>query len=124
MASLAYLRQDRVGMEVRRLMQETAAVQGVVDIEAIITAVAKALRVTVEQIKSRRKTQHVAFARQVAMYLAREMTDLSFPEIGAAFGRDHSTVIHAHNLIAARAKGDAHFRSSLRKLTGSIGAGK
>jgi chromosomal replication initiator protein len=44
------------------------------------------------------------------------MTDSSFPAIGEAFGRDHSTVIHAHNLIARRIANDSAFRFSITKI--------
>jgi len=50
------------------------------------------------------------------MYLCRKMTDSSFPAIGEAFGRDHSTVIHAHNLIARRIANDSAFRFSIEKI--------
>ena len=65
---------------------------------------------------SRRRTQHLALCRQVAMYLCRELTDYSFPAIGERFGRDHSTVIHAHNLIALRLTDDSPFRDLLDEL--------
>ena len=50
------------------------------------------------------------------MYLCRKMTDSSFPAIGEAFGRDHSTVIHAYNLIARRIANDSAFRFSIEKI--------
>jgi chromosomal replication initiator protein len=50
---------------------------------------------------ARDRSPKVAMARQIAMYLARELTDVSLPEIGRGFGRDHSTVVHAHKRIAA-----------------------
>jgi len=59
---------------------------------------------------------HLALCRQVAMYLCRELTDCSFPAIGERFGSDHSTVIHAHNLIAHRASDDSPFRDLLDRL--------
>jgi chromosomal replication initiator protein len=77
-------------------------------------------------LMSRRRTQHLALCRQVAMYLCRELTDDSFPAIGERFGRDHSTVIHAHNLIAHRVTDDSPFRDLLDKLGRHLkkGAGK
>ena len=50
------------------------------------------------------------------MYLCRELTDDSFPATGESLRRDHSTVIHAHNLIAHRATNDSTFRDLLDKL--------
>ncbi|MEI7028023.1 chromosomal replication initiator protein DnaA [Paenibacillus sp. y28] len=55
----------------------------------------------IEDFKARKRTKAVAFPRQVAMYLSRELTDHSLPKIGEAFGgRDHTTVIHAHEKIS------------------------
>jgi chromosomal replication initiator protein len=51
------------------------------------------------------------------MYLCRKMTDSSFPTIGDHFGRDHSTVIHAYNLILRRISNDSAFRFSIEKIT-------
>jgi chromosomal replication initiator protein len=60
-----------------------------------------------EDFKARKRTKAVAFPRQVAMYLARELTDFSLPKIGEAFGgRDHTTVIHAHEKISVSVKND------------------
>jgi chromosomal replication initiator protein len=67
-------------------------------------------------LKSKKRTQHIAFCRQVAMYLCRKLTDNSFPVIGEHFGRDHSTVIHAYNLIARRVGNDSAFRMSIEKI--------
>jgi chromosomal replication initiator protein len=50
------------------------------------------------------------------MYLCRKMTDNSFPTIGEQFGRDHSTVIHAYNLIQRRITNDSAFRFSIEKI--------
>ena len=56
----------------------------------------------VEQLQSRSRTRNLVHARQVAMYVCRELTDLSYPQIGREFGgRDHTTVIHAYDKVAA-----------------------
>jgi chromosomal replication initiator protein len=52
----------------------------------------------------------------VAMYLCRKITDSSFPTIGESFSRDHSTVIHAFNLILRRVTNDSAFRFSIEKI--------
>ncbi|NLC63906.1 MAG: chromosomal replication initiator protein DnaA [Thermoanaerobacterales bacterium] len=57
--------------------------------------------VKTEEFKSKKRTKDIAFARQVAMYLCTELTDLSLPKIGEEFGgRDHTTVIHARDKIS------------------------
>jgi chromosomal replication initiator protein len=86
------------------------------DIEAIQKTVADFFHIRLADLKSKKRTQHIAFCRQVAMSLCRKMTDSSFPAIGEAFGRDHSTVMHAHNLIARRCANDSAFRFSIEKI--------
>jgi chromosomal replication initiator protein len=86
------------------------------DIESIQKTVSDFFHIRLADLKSKKRTQHIAFCRQVAMYLCRKMTDSSFPVIGEAFGRDHSTVIHAHNLIARRIGNDSAFRFSIEKI--------
>ena len=65
---------------------------------------------------SERRDQHTAFARQLAMYLCREVTHASFPVIGKFFGRDHSTVMHAHKIIRARMRAQPEFADKVAEL--------
>ncbi|MBV8357772.1 MAG: hypothetical protein JO189_07525 [Deltaproteobacteria bacterium] len=85
-------------------------------IEAIQRSVVDAFHIQLAELKSKKRTQHVAFCRQVAMYLCRKVTGNSFPSIGEHFGRDHSTVIHAFNLIEQRVNNDAAFRLLIEKI--------
>ena len=87
-------------------------------INRIIGLVAERMHVPMTRLKSRIRTQHVAFVRQVAMYLLRHCTDLTYPEIGAAFDRDHSTAIHGHDLIDARIIADSAFAALIERLKG------
>jgi chromosomal replication initiator protein len=69
-------------------------------IERIRAAVARRFNVPESLLVSKRRTQEVAIARQVVMYLARTLTGMSLKAIGRALGgRDHSTVIHAVKLV-------------------------
>src|SRR6266436_3285388 len=86
------------------------------DIESIQRTVSDFFHIRLTELKSKKRTQHIAFCRQVAMYLCRKLTESSFPAIGDAFGRDHSTVIHAYNLIARRISNDSAFRFSIEKV--------
>jgi chromosomal replication initiator protein len=86
------------------------------DIEAIQRTVADFFHIRLADLISKRRTQHIAFCRQVAMYLCRKITDSSFPAIGESFRRDHSTVIHAFNLIQRRVTNDSAFRFSIEKI--------
>ncbi|MGH7881195.1 MAG: chromosomal replication initiator protein DnaA, partial [Candidatus Binataceae bacterium] len=86
------------------------------DIEVIQKIVADYFHIRLADLKSKKRTQHIAFCRQVAMFICRKMTDSSFPTIGEHFGRDHSTVIHAYNLIARRIASDSAFRFAIEKI--------
>ncbi len=86
------------------------------DVEMIQKTVSDFFHIRLIDLKSKKRTQHIAFCRQVAMYLCRKLTASSFPVIGEAFGRDHSTVIHAHNLIQRRVTNDSAFRLSIEKI--------
>ncbi len=86
------------------------------DVEMIQKTVADFFHIRLVDLKSKKRTQHIAFCRQVAMYLCRKLTSSSFPVIGDAFGRDHSTVIHAHNLIQRRVTNDSAFRLSIERI--------
>jgi len=71
-----------------------------VTVEMVQAEVARQFGVHVNDLRSNRRTQEISYARQVAMYLARELTEASLPQIGDRFGgRDHSTVIYAVNKI-------------------------
>ncbi|EHJ52646.1 chromosomal replication initiator protein DnaA [Streptococcus macacae] len=85
---------------IRARKQDSSPKMIVIPIEEIQKQVGKFYGVTVKEIKSTKRTQNIVLARQVGMYLAREMTDNSLPKIGKEFGgRDHSTVLHAYNKI-------------------------
>jgi chromosomal replication initiation ATPase DnaA len=68
-------------------------------VERVLAEVSLLTGVPLAAIASGTRTQHVAYARQLAMYAVRELTSLSYPAIGRLFGRDHTTVLHAHRLI-------------------------
>jgi len=90
---------------------------GPLKIADVMTVVGDAHELTVDQLKSKRRTQDLARARQIAMYLAREMTGASLNQIGRAFGgRDHSTVAHACQKIQKEMGVDPRFRGSVRDL--------
>lgn len=70
-----------------------------------------------EDFKSKRRTRSVAFPRQVAMYLCRELTDASLPQIGHEFGgRDHTTVIHACEKISSQIGKDAVLDKTIKEI--------
>lgn len=75
----------------------------------------------VEELKAKKRTKHVAFARQIAMYLTRELTDMSLPKIGDAFGgRDHTTVLHAYDKVSTEISRDHQLKATLDRLAEAI----
>ncbi len=70
---------------------------------------------------AKKRTRNVAFPRQIAMYLCRELTDYSLPRIGDFFGgRDHTTVIHAHNKIIKELETDENLANEIKSLMEEI----
>lgn len=89
----------------------------IVTIPDIQQAVSTYYRLRVEDLKSKKRTKTVALPRQIAMFLAREMTDYSLPKIGEDFGgRDHTTVIHAHEKIKRTLHSDPHLKQAVDEL--------
>lgn len=77
--------------------------------------------VRLEEMKAKKRTRAVAFPRQIAMYLARTLTDASLPKIGDAFGgRDHTTVIHACEKIRQDQENDPSLQSVILELINRI----
>ena len=87
-------------------------------IDEIQAAACEAFGVTQQELVSASRTARVVWPRQVAMYLARELTDQTLPAIGRAFGdRDHSTVLHAHRRTTKRIGADPEAFEAVRELT-------
>ena len=85
--------------------------------EFIQKVVAERFNTTLKDLLGKRRTQNIAFPRQVAMYLCRRLTTCSYPEIGVLFGgRDHSTVIHANRVIEEKQKLDPSLRADIEEL--------
>ena len=73
--------------------------------------------VRIEDFSAKKRTKSIAYPRQIAMYLSRELTDFSLPKIGEEFGgRDHTTVIHAHDKIAKDMQDDPTFKHEVENL--------
>lgn len=97
------------------ILSSNKAVDITVDI--IKEIVSKNFKIKIDDFNSKKRTRAIAFPRQIAMYLTRELTDLSLPKIGDEFGgRDHTTVIHACDKINSDLTKD----TSLKKKLDSI----
>ena len=90
--------------------------------EKIIAACAKAFETSVAEILDRNRRPVPSAARRVAMYLTRELTDLSYPRIGKAFGRDHSTVISAYRGTLSQMSTNKPFAERVSAIHSSLHA--
>ena len=93
----------------------------IISIEQIQKRVADHYDIRLADMTSRRRPENIAFPRQVAMFLSRELTGKSLNSIGEAFGgRDHGTVLHACRLVRDRMEVDTDVRQAVRYLEGQI----
>ncbi|MBQ7386863.1 MAG: chromosomal replication initiator protein DnaA [Clostridia bacterium] len=85
-------------------------------IERIISAVSKKYGVPVEDIKSKKKTDNIANARHVAIYIIKKLLNLSYPSIGQIFGRDHSTVISSVNKVELNIRTKNNYEADIQSI--------
>ncbi|MDF2947402.1 MAG: chromosomal replication initiation protein DnaA [Bacillales bacterium] len=89
----------------------------IITILDIQKAVSVMFNLKLEEFKAKKRTKSVAFPRQIAMYLSRELTDHSLPKIGEEFGgRDHTTVIHAHEKISTLLTTDQLLQRQIKEI--------
>jgi chromosomal replication initiator protein len=92
-----------------------------VTIDTIQKAVAEQFDIKPSQLKEKSNTRHIVYPRQVAMYLVKELTNASLPEIGRAFGgKHHTTVMHSIHRIQQQRQNDPDLNRLLHKLTDSL----
>lgn len=88
-----------------------------ITIQNIQKVVGEQYNVKLEDFKAKKRTKSIAFPRQIAMYLSRELTDFSLPKIGEEFGgRDHTTVIHAHEKISRLLETDSQLQHNVKEI--------
>ena len=109
--TLEYLLRDTIEQE-----NQTA-----LTIEGIQRMLAEYYDIRLGDMTSKQRPQNIAFPRQVAMYLCRELTDQSLPSIGNAFGRNHATVLHAHRSVGSKMKTDSGLRQTILSLQQRLG---
>lgn len=106
---------DLVKDVMKQLLRKEEKVK--ITIEEIIKIVGAKLGIKISDIKSQKKNKNLVLARQVSMFIAREMTSASFPDIGEKIGgRDHSTVIYAHNKIKKILETDRNLQETLDEI--------
>jgi chromosomal replication initiator protein len=87
-----------------------------VTFDDIAHAVCTHFALRLADLRSKRRSRNVAGPRQIAMYLCRRHMNASYPHIAELFGRDHSTVIHAHRITEQRLKDDPALQATLERL--------
>ena len=87
----------------------------------IIQVTSDYFKIKKEEFFTKKRTQNIAYPRQIAMYLCREMADFSYPRIGEFFGgRDHTTVIHAYEKIVKKIKEDPNCEKTITYLVDKL----
>ncbi len=102
---------DIINIEAKKLL---------INVNSIKKFVAKNFKVNTDDLNSKRKNHSVAWPRQVAMYLATQMVDMSLPEIGREFDRDHSTVVHARDRVKEEIETNPFFAAEINKIIADI----
>ena len=91
-----------------------------VTIELIKNVVSDKYNIEMKDFNSKKRNENIAFPRQVAMYLACSLTEMSLNDIGDAFGRDHATVLYAKNKIGQMVQTDPYFNETLNQMIAKI----
>jgi chromosomal replication initiator protein len=109
------LTNDVVENLLREILQEEG--RHTITIEVIQKKVAEKFDLRMADMTSKRRPENIAFPRQIAMFLSRQLTELSLSAIGEAFGgRDHGTVLHACRLVKDRMEIDGNVRQTVHYL--------
>ena len=88
-----------------------------ITVDLIKEVISKSFKIKLDDFNSKKRTRAIAYPRQVAMYLTRELTDLSLPKIGDEFGgRDHTTVIHACDKIGTELEDNIELKRKIDEI--------
>lgn len=120
--------QDLIGQEVtvaiaQDLLKDTisGATGNAVSMETILKVIADSENTSITDIKGKNRSKKIAETRHIAIYIARELLEYSYPELGNEFGgRDHSTILSAYNNIANKIKTDPSFDAKIKNIINSI----
>ena len=108
-------------LAVRSISDQVVGSESVtVTIDKILTTVSTHYGLTVEDLKSRKRTSNIASARHVAIYMIKKLTDRSLPAIGRVFGRDHTTMINSIDTVEKKLSTDSSFDHEVQELIRSV----
>ncbi len=114
----AELNRSLAEVVLRNLLPEAGATE--VSAPRIMTVITDYFSVTIDQLKGPSRKSEFVLPRQIAMYLCRELTDLSLPKIGEEFNRDHSTVMHAERKVKKDMAANREIYDHVQELTARI----
>jgi chromosomal replication initiator protein len=120
LAEATQRRVHEIQRDIRRRLARQKAEITAAQVELLVERIACALRTDSATIRGDSRKLHVAFQRQVTVYLARRISGASYPTIAVAINRDHSTAIHSFQTVACRAARDTAFRSFVQRLEQQI----
>ncbi|MCB9719560.1 MAG: chromosomal replication initiator protein DnaA [Candidatus Omnitrophica bacterium] len=119
-AAYALLEEKPISLEMAKLILKDMVREStkIISVEMIQKTVAQFFAVTTADLQAKKRNKNIVLARQVAMYLSRNLAQMSYPEIGNAFGgKDHTTVLHSCNKIKTVIETNEDLKTSIRKLT-------
>lgn len=108
---------------VQKLLKDlfTSNAQQNISLETIQTVIAKNYQITVAELKGKKRDKKFVIPRQIAIYISRELTEISYTELGREFGgKDHTTISYAYEKIAEQIKIDSSFESKIQLLIKEI----
>lgn len=105
-------------MVLQALLPDSASLE--ITAATILAVNAEYFDISIEELRGPGKTRSIAQARQIAMYLCRELTDLSLPKIGETFDRDHTTVMYADKKIRKEMTERRRVYDQVQELTARI----
>lgn len=106
---------DMAKIILKDMVQESTKI---ISVEMVQKTVAQFFAVTMADLRAKKRTKNIVVARQVAMYLCRNLASMSLPEIGNAFGgKDHTTVLHACKKVEGDLESNPELKTAIMKLT-------
>jgi len=123
LTAFSHLTKKSIDMDMAKnvLREQLHVVVRSITIEDIQKKIADYYGIAPKDMKSNKRSRNIAFPRQVAMYISKELTQSSLPEIGSYFGgRDHTTVLYAHRKIDAQRQEDRAFDDEISHLLNTL----
>lgn len=106
-----------IDLAAKSLQDIVASAHKIINVEMIMAAVSEYYRISLSDLLSKKRTRNIAWPRQMAMSLTKELTNLSLPAIGHSFGgRDHTTILHGVDAATKRRKEDPKIEQDYQKL--------